>query len=98
MLLLDNLRYHPEVEKHDPGFAGLVRDTYGNPVVNTPVQIYQGTALKQTVYTDADGWYVWTYKYTGKATTFTLKLPAYNLSQSATLKSNGFMVVNFTVP
>ena len=86
------------VFKHDPGFAGLVRDTYGNPVVNTPVQIYQGTALKQTVYTDADGWYVWTYKYTGKATTFTLKLPAFNLSQSATLKSNGFMVVNFTVP
>jgi hypothetical protein len=67
--------------------------------VGTPVQIWQGTTLKQTVYTDADGWYVWTYKYTGKATTFTLKLRApYNLSQSVTIKSNGFVIVNFTVP
>jgi hypothetical protein len=50
------------------------------------------------VYTDADGWYMWQYKYTGKASTFTVKLPAYNLQQSVTLKSNAFVVVNFTVP
>ena len=51
-----------------------------------------------TVYSDADGWYLWEYKYTGKAATFTVKLPAYSLSQTVTLKSNGFLVVNFTVP
>jgi len=29
---------------------------------------------------------------------FTVKLPAYNLSQTVTLKANGFLVVDFTVP
>jgi hypothetical protein len=51
-----------------------------------------------TITTDQDGWYVYTYKYTGKAATFTIELPAYVLSQSVTLKSNGYAVVNFTVP
>ena len=41
---------------------------------------------------------MWQYKYTGKAATFTVKLPKYNLLQPVTLKSNGFLVVNFTVP
>jgi len=44
------------------------------------------------------GWYMWQYKYTGKAATFTVRLPAYSLAQSITLKSNGFVTVNFTVP
>ena len=50
------------------------------------------------MYTDADGWYMWQYKYTGKPTTFTVKLPAYDLSQSVIMKSNKFLIVNFTVP
>jgi hypothetical protein len=85
------------VFKHDPGFAGLVRDSFGNPVPQgTAVQIYEGTKLKNTVYTDADGWYVWTWKYTGKPTTYTVKVGApYNYSKSVTLKSNGLVVVNF---
>ena len=66
---------------------------------NVKVQIYDSSnKLLATVYTDADGWYMWQYKYTGKAATFTVKLPAYNLAQSVTLKSNGFLLVNFTVP
>jgi hypothetical protein len=36
-------------------------------------------------------------KYAGKAATFVVKLPAYGQSQSVTLKSNGFLVVNFGV-
>ena len=56
------------------------------------------TKLVATVYTDQDGWYQWAYKYTGKAATFTVKLAAYGASQSVTLKSNGFLVVSFTVP
>jgi hypothetical protein len=67
-------------------------------VPSVAVQIYQGTKLTATVSTDEDGWYVWPYKYTGKATTFTVRLPAYNVSQSVALKSNGFLVVNFAVP
>jgi len=56
------------------------------------------------VYTDADGWYMWQYKYTGKAATFTVKMTPplpyaqTTQSQSVTLKSNGYVVVNFTVP
>ncbi len=51
-----------------------------------------------TAYVDENGWYLWNYKYTGKATTFTVKLPAYGQSKSVTLKSNGFVIANFTVP
>jgi hypothetical protein len=85
--------------KKDLGIGGLIlQNDTGNPVLNVQVKIYQGTTLKATVFTDPDGWYTWQYKYTGKAATFTVKLPAYNLSQTVTLKSNGFLVVNFAVP
>ena len=63
------------------------------------VEIYNGSGQKlATRYTDADGWYQWTYKYTGKAAAFVVKLPDYNLQQTVTLKSNDYVVVNFTVP
>jgi hypothetical protein len=68
------------------------------------VDIYDSKNAKLgTVYTDQDGWYMWAYKYTGKPATFTVKLPNYpaaqpSQSQTVTLKSNGFLVVNFTVP
>lgn len=51
-----------------------------------------------TLYTDEDGWYMWSYKYTGKATTFTVKVPAYGLSKSDTLKANGFLAMDLTTP
>jgi hypothetical protein len=38
------------------------------------------------------------YKHTGKVATYLVKLPNYNKQQSVTLKSNSFVVVNFTVP
>ena len=42
---------------------------------------------------------MWSYKYTGKATTFTVKLPNNgNASQSATLKSNGYLNIPFILP
>ena len=87
------------VFKKDPGIAGFVtRTSTFNPVVNTPVNIYLGSVLQATVYTDQDGWYNWQYKYTGKATTFTVVLPSFNnTSKSATLKSNAFLVVSFMV-
>jgi hypothetical protein len=56
-----------------------------------------GTKLK-TVYTDADGWYMWLYKHTGKAATYTVKLPYPGQQQSVTLKSNQFVVVSFNLP
>ena len=77
----------------------MVQSSTTNPLPNVKVQIYDSSnKLLATVYTDQDGWYMWQYKYTGKAATFTVKLPSYNLSQAVTLKSNGFLLVNFTVP
>jgi hypothetical protein len=88
------------VFKRDPGIGGLVaRIGTSDPVVNATVQIYDASnKLAATVYTDADGWYMWQFKYTGKAATFTVRLPAYGLSQSVTLKSNGFVTALFSVP
>ena len=75
----------------------MLQSTTTNPRPNVKVQIYDSSnKLLATVYTDQDGWYMWQYKYTGKAATFTVKLPNYNLVQSVTLKSNGFILVNFT--
>jgi hypothetical protein len=87
------------VFKHDPGFGGLVTDSQGNPVKGVKVQIYGPDGkLIATVYTDEDGWYMYNYKWTGKAATFTVKLPDYKQSKSVTLKANGFVVVNFVIP
>ena len=41
---------------------------------------------------------MWQYKATGKASTYTVNLPAYKLSQSVSLNANGYVVVNFLVP
>ncbi len=86
------------VFKKDPGIAGLVLDQNGTPVPGVMVQIYDSSGhLLAAVYTDKDGWYMWSYKYTGKPATFTVSLPSYGQSQSLTLKSNGFVEANFTV-
>jgi hypothetical protein len=86
--------------KKDPGIGGLVLNGNGDPKVNVKVQIYQGTSSKPkaTLYTDEDGWYMWQYKYTGKPTEFTVKLPTYDLSETILMKSNHFVVIDFTVP
>ena len=87
------------VFKKDPGIGGLVlRAGTGDPIPNVVVDIYQGNKKVGSVLTDEDGWYMWVFKYTGKATTFTVKLPAYNLTGDYTLKSNGYGIINFNVP
>jgi hypothetical protein len=89
--------------KKDPGIGGLVQNSLTDPVKNAKVEIFQGTSTKPyaTVYTDEDGWYMWQYKWTGKAATFIVKMtpPApYGVqSQTVTLKANGYLVVSFTV-
>ncbi|MGA9159790.1 MAG: hypothetical protein WB297_02840 [Actinomycetota bacterium] len=86
------------VFKNDPGIGGLVlTSASGDPVAGTPVEIWLGAKKMATVQTDADGWFMWTYKYTGKAATFTVNLPTYGVSKSVTLKANGYLVVSFTV-
>ena len=82
-----------------PGPYSSIIDGYDVDCAGTKVDIYNSSnKLQVTVYMDEDGWYMWQYKYTGKATTFTVKLPAHKLSKSVTMKSNGFVIANFDVP
>ncbi len=86
------------VFKKNPEIGGGAKNNLENPKGNAKVMIYQGTKLMSTVYTDIDGWYMWPYKYTGKPTTFTIKLSEFGLSKSITLKSNGYVQVDFVTP
>jgi hypothetical protein len=88
------------VFKKSPGIAGLVvRNANGDPVLGTTVQIFGGGGrMLSSVRTDDDGWYFYPYKYTGKATSFTVRLPDFGLSQVVTMKSNAFVAVNFITP
>ncbi len=101
------------VFKNDPGVAGFVLDSSGNPIKNATIKI-SGTdgknLISATVKTDVDGWYIFNYKYTGKPTTFMVTLvsatcvgidgTSYSYTgytQSQTLKSNSFLIITFTV-
>jgi hypothetical protein len=86
--------------KKNPGIGGiLLKNGNSQPMSNVKVEIRDSSnKLAGTVYTDVDGWYMWQYKYTGKAATFTVKVPSSNQSQSVTLKSNGFVMANFNLP
>jgi hypothetical protein len=96
----DKLTIHNvNIFKHDPGFAGLITDSQGTPVQGVKVQIIGPTGtLLATVYTDEDGFYFFYYKATGKAATYTVKLPVYGKSASVTVKPNAIVQVNFTLP
>jgi hypothetical protein len=86
--------------KKNPGIAGsALQQSTTNPKANVQAVIYNSSGTKiATVTTDEDGWYMWSYKHTGKATTFTVKLPAYNQSKTVTVKSNGYAEASFVVP
>jgi 5-hydroxyisourate hydrolase-like protein (transthyretin family) len=76
----------------------MVTDSQGNPRANVKVQIYGPDGrLLATVYTDVDGYYSYAYKATGKAATYTLKLPSYNQTKSVTVKANSLVEVNFVI-
>ncbi len=88
------------VFKRDPGVAGLVTDSSGTPIAGVKVTIKdsRGSVLA-TLTTDSDGYYQWTYKYTGKPSTFTatVTIGTKTYSQSFTIKSNAFVWVSFTI-
>jgi uncharacterized repeat protein (TIGR01451 family) len=82
------------------GFMGIVSNsTTGNPVANAKVVIYDpyGKVLT-TLYTDADGYYMFEYKHKAKSATYTVKMPNYGKSVSVTVKANGFAAIDFEVP
>jgi hypothetical protein len=90
--------------KRNLGFAGQVTSSGGTPIPGVKVEIFGPTgSLLGSAVTDEDGWYVFSYKYSGKEASFTVKLPVSDYvsiadQQTVTLKSNGFARVDFTVP
>ena len=86
------------VFKRDPGFAGLVTDADVTPLPGVRVEIYKPNGdLLGTVSTDQDGWYMYQYKHSGKAMTYTIKLPDYGQTRTVLLKSNQLVTVDFQV-
>jgi large repetitive protein len=92
--------------KKNPGIGGLVYTEGGAPVPEgTEVTISVSTGKNPqtvTVKTDKDGWYMWSYKWTGKPAEFTVSIPnslgITPLSQKVTLKANGYVEVNWNKP
>src|SRR6185436_15979451 len=94
--------------KKNPGVGGRagrrytldgVSDIVATPNAAVTLKDAKGAVLA-TGSTDADGWYMLTYKYTGKPTTLYITLapvgkPAQ--TKSISIKSNGFVEANFDV-
>ena len=82
------------------GFLGFVTDkNTGETKANVKVDIYDPKGVKMTtVYTDADGYYMYAYKHTAKSATYTVKVPAYGKSVAVTVKANGLAAIDFEVP
>jgi hypothetical protein len=92
--------------KKNPGIGGLVYYPSGSPVpLNTVVTISVSTGKTPqtvTVKTDKDGWYMWSYKWTGKPAEFTISIPSslgFTPSvQKIMLKANGYVEVDWYKP
>jgi hypothetical protein len=85
--------------KKNPGIGGKGNKTLTDDPVAANTKVVITDANKKvvaTVYTDEDGWYMWSYKYTGKAATFNITMSG--ITKSITLKANGYAEVNFTLP
>jgi len=95
-----NTVYSTNNFKKDPGFGGVV--TYaatGAPVVGATVKIYDSSGnLVGITTTDQNGIYLFSYKYTGPSTTFTVvAIVSSKVYQSATvtMQSNKLVLANF---
>ena len=90
------------VFKRDPRFAGVVTEVTADgeePLAGLRVELYGPTnGFIGAVRTDEDGIYLFVYKHTGRAATYTIRLPAYGIQKTVTVRANGWGIVNFTVP
>ena len=83
--------------KKNPGVNGnTLKLSSGNPVPGVRVQFYKpsGQLIASTI-TDSDGFYQFAYKATGKAASYTIKLPDYGEQKTVTLKANGYARADF---
>jgi hypothetical protein len=91
------------VFKRNPGVGGLVSaSSSGSPVAGAAAVLKDSTGKSvATGLSDQDGWYVLSYKYTGKGATFSVTLtpPGKSaLKKTFTLKANAYYQLDFVVP
>jgi hypothetical protein len=85
--------------KKDPGFAGVVTSSgTGNPIRGVTIKIYVNNKLIATVTSDQDGFYSYSYKYTGSKTSYTVTATYGSVTQTVTgtLQSNALIIQSFT--
>jgi hypothetical protein len=89
--------------KKNPGVGGMsLKNLTDTAVPGATVTLYDpaGQPVGAGV-TDQDGYYMITYKHTGKAATFTTKIVTpggFTQTKSVAMKANAFAQVDFTVP
>ena len=87
--------YNENAFKKNPGVGGRAFDKNSlNAKAGLPVVVKDASkkVIANTV-TDEDGWFMASYKYTGKPTTFYVTCGG--VTKSIAMKSNGFVVVEF---
>jgi hypothetical protein len=99
--------YNDNVFKKNTGVAGRITDENGDGVEGKQVNLYAGSSASGPVIgsgiSDEAGWYIITYKHTGKAAQYTVQLVPAGAAVTSpnpveiTLKSNGFAEVLFEV-
>ncbi|HLC01779.1 MAG TPA: hypothetical protein VJK02_01960, partial [Anaerolineales bacterium] len=76
------------VFKRDPRFAGVVTEVTADgeePLAGLRVELDGPTnGFIGAVRTDEDGIYLFVYKHTGRAATYTIRLPAYGIQKTVT--------------
>src|SRR5262249_8568517 len=99
--------HNPVLNCTTQGVPSTCSDQPGSAIVGAQIKISSSVIASPgyvTQTSDSNGWYHWLYKYTGKGTAFTVQwtnpggTASEGNTQSVTLKSNGFLIVNFTIP
>ena len=89
------------------GFGGVVKDTIGeDPIPNAKITITgPGVPAGAFAITDPNGYYQYVFKYTGKSTSFAIKLESSSsplvygsMTQYQNAKSNSYLITNFIIP
>ena len=82
--------------KRNPGFGGQVYDSAQNGVPGVTVTIYRPDfTVLGSATTDADGFYFYAYKHTGKSAIFHVGIPGQ--TKDVLVKANSFVWVDFQV-
>jgi hypothetical protein len=84
--------------KRNPGIGGsalFAQD--GDPVAGETVEIWLDGKKVGVTKTDDDGWFMAEFKHKGRAATYTVKLLGFGVQKTASVKANGFVLVDFNI-